>query len=105
MKNKTPIGYGQSWEDPALIDKYLNISSHSRICIIASGGCNALYLTSKNPEKLIAIDFNFSQIKLLELKILAITYLSKEAVEILCGMECSKPNLTSAYNQLKAVLL
>jgi S-adenosylmethionine-diacylglycerol 3-amino-3-carboxypropyl transferase len=63
------IRYSQVWEDINILREGLQINYSDTILSITSGGCNVLGLLLDNPDKIVAIDLNPSQIALLELKI------------------------------------
>lgn len=60
--------YNTCWEDPRLDRQLLNIDSNAEVVMITSAGCNALDYLLDNPYKIHAIDVNFRQNALLELK-------------------------------------
>ena len=66
------IHYSQCWEDPAILERALQVNSSDQILSITSGGCNTLTLLLGNPASIVAVDSNPSQNYLLELKIAAI---------------------------------
>lgn len=60
--------YNTCWEDPKIDRELLQINCSSEIVMISSAGCNALDYLLDNPKKIHAIDVNFRQNALLELK-------------------------------------
>jgi len=62
------IRYANCWEDADVVLKGLQPDSTSRILSIGSAGDNSFSLLTSNPEKIVAIDLNPSQIALIELK-------------------------------------
>jgi len=60
--------YNTCWEDPKIDRELLQINDSSEIVMISSAGCNALDYLIDNPKKIYAIDVNFRQNALLELK-------------------------------------
>lgn len=60
--------YNTCWEDPRCDRKLLNIKQDSRIVMITSAGDNALEYLLDNPEEIHAVDVNYRQNALLELK-------------------------------------
>ncbi len=62
------LRYSVVWEDNATLFSALNISSTDNLLIITSAGCNVLNALLKNPAKVVAIDINPVQNKLLLLK-------------------------------------
>ena len=67
--------FSQSWEDPILDQRSLNIKPGSRIMCISSGGCNTLNFLISDPEIIYSLDNNCVQSYFLELKIEAIRQL------------------------------
>jgi betaine lipid synthase len=68
--------YHQSWEDPDVDHKVLDISSSDVCLTLTSGGCNALNLLLKGAQEVVSVDVNPAQTALLELKCVAIKYLN-----------------------------
>ncbi len=66
--------YNTCWEDPRIDRKLLQIDSNSSIIMITSAGCNALDYLLDKPVSIHAIDMNFRQNALLELKKLFIQH-------------------------------
>ena len=64
--------FNSCWEDPYVDRKALEIQSNDVILSIASAGCNVLDYLLERPKKVFAIDLNFRQIALLELKLVGI---------------------------------
>ena len=60
--------FGQYWEDPRLDEASLDIGPGKTLLSIVSGGCNTLSLALLGPERVLAVDLNAAQIRLLELK-------------------------------------
>ncbi|HNW43445.1 MAG TPA: DUF3419 family protein [Elusimicrobiales bacterium] len=69
------ILYSQSWEDPLVLNAALRVGSDDAVLSITSSGDNTLFLLSKNPGRLVAIDSNPAQNYLLELKARGIQFL------------------------------
>jgi len=67
--------YNTCWEDPRADRAMLQIDSNSRMAVITSAGCNVLDYLLDNPAEIHAIDLNFRQNALLELKMVAIATL------------------------------
>lgn len=61
--------YNACWEDPRIDRQLLNLDSSSRIVMITSAGCNALDYLLDQPAEIHAVDMNFRQNALLELKV------------------------------------
>jgi S-adenosylmethionine-diacylglycerol 3-amino-3-carboxypropyl transferase len=60
--------YNTCWEDPKIDRNLLDINDDSEVVMITSAGCNALEYLLDNPAKVHAIDVNYRQNSLLELK-------------------------------------
>ena len=63
------IVYPSCWEDPRVDRAALRISSDDTVLVITSGGCNALAYALDAPRHVFAVDLNFRQNALLELKL------------------------------------
>ncbi len=61
--------YNTSWEDPRIDRQLLQLDGASRVVMITSAGCNALDYLLDDPAALHAVDVNFRQNALLELKL------------------------------------
>ncbi len=64
--------YASCWEDPRADLIGLQITPADRILVITSAGCNALDYLLEDPESVYAVDINYRQNALLELKRAAI---------------------------------
>jgi S-adenosylmethionine-diacylglycerol 3-amino-3-carboxypropyl transferase len=64
--------YNTCWEDPALDIAAMRLDAASDVLLITSAGCNALDYALEAPAKVNAVDVNFRQNALLELKQAAI---------------------------------
>jgi len=60
--------YNQCWEDPRLDREALKISSRDDVLVITSAGCNALDYALAGANHVYAVDMNYRQNALLELK-------------------------------------
>lgn len=60
--------YNCAWEDPRLDRQMLGLDASSKVVMITSAGCNALDYLLDDPAEIHAIDVNFRQNALLELK-------------------------------------
>ena len=65
--HRRQLVYNQCWEDPALDREALRLSSHDRVLVITSAGCNALDYALVG-ARVLAVDVNPRQNHLLELK-------------------------------------
>jgi S-adenosylmethionine-diacylglycerol 3-amino-3-carboxypropyl transferase len=61
--------YNACWEDPQIDRQLLQIDTDSKIVMITSAGCNALDYLLDAPREIQALDVNFRQNALLELKL------------------------------------
>jgi S-adenosylmethionine-diacylglycerol 3-amino-3-carboxypropyl transferase len=64
--------YNACWEDPRLDRAALNLGSDDTIAVITSAGCNCLDYALLGPRQVHAVDMNYRQNALLELKIAGI---------------------------------
>ncbi len=60
--------YNTAWEDPRLDRQLMKLDANSRVVMITSAGCNALDYLLDNPAEIHAVDMNYRQNALLELK-------------------------------------
>lgn len=60
--------YNAAWEDPRLDRQLMKLDANSRVVMITSAGCNALDYLLDNPAEIHAVDMNYRQNALLELK-------------------------------------
>jgi S-adenosylmethionine-diacylglycerol 3-amino-3-carboxypropyl transferase len=60
--------YNTAWEDPRLDRELMQLTADSRVVMITSAGCNALDYLLDNPAEIHAVDMNYRQNALLELK-------------------------------------
>ncbi len=61
--------YNACWEDPRIDRQLLGLTADSRVVMITSAGCNALDYLLDDPAEIHAIDVNFRQNAVLELKL------------------------------------
>lgn len=61
--------YNACWEDPRLDRQLLNLDGDSEVVVITSAGCNALDYLLDGPKAIHAVDVNFRQNALLDLKL------------------------------------
>lgn len=76
--HRNNLVYNTCWEDPRLDREALKIGSDDNILVITSAGCNALDYALCEPNHVYAVDMNFRQNALLELKQAAIRKLDYE---------------------------
>ena len=67
----TRIRYAQCWEDADVLLAALDIQPGHRCISIASAGDNSLAMLARDPEQVVAIDLNPSQLACLELRVAA----------------------------------
>ncbi|MFN0078308.1 MAG: DUF3419 family protein [Prosthecobacter sp.] len=60
--------YNTAWEDPRLDRQLMKLDRDSRVVMITSAGCNALDYLLDDPAEIHAVDMNYRQNALLELK-------------------------------------
>ncbi len=61
--------YNTCWEDPRIDRQLLKLDSDSKVVVITSAGCNALDYLLDSPQEIHAVDVNYRQNALLELKL------------------------------------
>jgi S-adenosylmethionine-diacylglycerol 3-amino-3-carboxypropyl transferase len=61
--------YNTSWEDPRIDRQLLKLDARSKVVMITSAGCNALDYLLDGPAEIHAVDVNYRQNALLELKL------------------------------------
>jgi S-adenosylmethionine-diacylglycerol 3-amino-3-carboxypropyl transferase len=66
--HRNNLVYNTCWEDPKLDRDLLELDDASEVVMITSAGCNALDYLLDNPGKIHAVDVNYRQNALLELK-------------------------------------
>jgi S-adenosylmethionine-diacylglycerol 3-amino-3-carboxypropyl transferase len=77
--------YNSCWEDPRLDREVMKLGSDDEVVLITSAGCNALDYALDGPRKIHAVDLNFRQNALLELKLAGIRELEFEQFFSLFG--------------------
>lgn len=77
--------YNTCWEDPRLDREVMGLTGDDDLVLITSAGCNALDYALDNPGSVHAVDMNFRQNALLELKIAGIRKLDFEEFFSLFG--------------------
>ncbi|MCC6231391.1 MAG: BtaA family protein [Verrucomicrobiales bacterium] len=77
--------YNTCWEDPRLDREVMSLSADDEIVLITSAGCNALDYALDRPSCIHAVDLNFRQNALLELKLAGIRRLEFEEFFALFG--------------------
>ena len=77
--------YNTCWEDPRIDKKALNLTPKDNVLVITSAGCNALSYALSGVNHVYAVDMNYRQNALLDLKIAAIKELEYETFFQLFG--------------------
>ena len=70
------IIYNISWEDPAIDHTVMHMKDDDVVLTISSAGCNVLDYLCEGPKKIIAVDMNWAQLHVLELKLAGIRCLT-----------------------------
>jgi S-adenosylmethionine-diacylglycerol 3-amino-3-carboxypropyl transferase len=73
--HRNHLVYAACWEDPAVDCQALQIRSDDNILAITSAGCNVLHYVLEEPNHIFAVDLNYRQNALLELKLSSIRHL------------------------------
>lgn len=87
------INYSQCWEDSRVLMGALVINAQDKVLSITSGGCNTLNILLVGPEKVTAVDFNYAQNYLLELKFYAAKILEYSDYLEFLGIKTSKQRI------------
>lgn len=96
--------YNTCWEDPRIDRMALNLRADDTVLTITSAGCNVLDYALLGPRQIYAVDINYRQNALLELKLAAIKALEFDTFFNLFG-DGHLPNYRSTYrHQLRALL-
>jgi S-adenosylmethionine-diacylglycerol 3-amino-3-carboxypropyl transferase len=89
--------YNACWEDPRLDREAMSLGPDDELVVITSAGCNALDYALDGPRKIHAVDMNFRQNALLELKLSGIRNLEFEEFFSLFG-EGGHPKFPQWYH-------
>lgn len=81
------IRYANCWEDADVLIRGLQLRGGERVLCIASGGDNALALLTAQPQSVLAIDINPTQLYLTELKQKAFQVLNYESLLVFLGVK------------------
>ena len=85
------IHYAQCWEDADVLLGGLDIQPGDRCLSIASGGDNSLAMLARDPQSVVAIDMNPTQLFCLELKVAAFRLLEHgETLELIGSRPSSR---------------
>lgn len=90
--------YNACWEDPRLDREVMDLRSDDELVMITSAGCNALDYALDGPKCIHAVDMNYRQNALLELKIAGIRQLGFEEFFSLFG-DGGHPEFPRWYHQ------
>jgi S-adenosylmethionine-diacylglycerol 3-amino-3-carboxypropyl transferase len=74
--HRNNLVYNTCWEDPRLDRVALKLGSQDHLLVITSAGCNALDYLLDEPARVYAVDLNYRQNALLDLKIAALKSLA-----------------------------
>jgi S-adenosylmethionine-diacylglycerol 3-amino-3-carboxypropyl transferase len=94
--------FAQSYEDPEIDRRALQICPEHTVLCITSGGCNALALLLDAPKRLIALDMNPTQNAMLQLKIEGMRGLTYEEYLEVLGIRTSGRR-QELYRRLSAI--
>ena len=97
------VRYSLVWEAAATLYAGLAIEPQDRLLVITSAGCNVLNALLKKPAKVVAIDLNPVQNKLLELKKHIILHHPHAVFRGLLGLDGAR-EVERAWQQLPATL-
>lgn len=78
--HETQLIYNCAWEDPRCDRRMLQLLPDSRVVMITSAGCNVLDYLLDHPAHIHAVDMNFRQNALLELKLALIRGQDRDAL-------------------------
>lgn len=77
--------YNTCWEDPRLDREVMKLGAEDELVMITSAGCNALDYALDGPRRIYAVDMNYRQNALLELKLAGIRHLEFDAFFAIFG--------------------
>ena len=98
------IIYNISWEDPAIDHTVMHMKDDDVVLTISSAGCNVLDYLCEGPKKIIAVDMNWAQLHVLELKLAGIRCLTWDQFFAIWGRSDYKV-FTSVYESKLRPLL
>jgi S-adenosylmethionine-diacylglycerol 3-amino-3-carboxypropyl transferase len=101
--HETQLIYNCAWEDPRCDRRLLQLLPDSRVVMITSAGCNALDYLLDQPAHIHAVDMNFRQNALLELKLALIRAGNHEVLFEMFGLGAT-PRHRVIYAELRAHL-
>ncbi len=94
------IRYSIVWEDYESFYSGLDIQREDELLVITSAGCNVLNAVLKQPKRIIAIDINPYQNKLLDFKIQLYKYADYDTLATLLGIR-KKRTCAEAFEKVK----
>jgi S-adenosylmethionine-diacylglycerol 3-amino-3-carboxypropyl transferase len=94
------IRYSIVWEDYISLYNGLNIEEDDELLIITSAGCSVLNACLKFPERIVAVDINPHQNKLLEFKLQLYKYSNYDTLATLLGLK-KGTNILEAFEPVK----
>ena len=97
------IRYANCWEDPELLLKGLRLEENKKILSVGSAGDNSFSLLITNPELLVAVDVNQTQLFLIELKKVCFQQMEREEMLSFLGFTPSEIRLNN-FEFLKSSL-
>jgi S-adenosylmethionine-diacylglycerol 3-amino-3-carboxypropyl transferase len=96
--------YNACWEDPRVDRVALNLGPDDTLLVITSAGCNVLDYALLAPQHIYAVDMNYRQSALLELKLAAIKALEFEQFFAMFGYGCLDDCRAVYETQLRTAL-
>ena len=97
------IRYANCWEDAIVLLDGLNLAPGKKILSIGSAGDNSFSLLTTNPELVVAIDINKTQLHLIELKKVCFENLSHAEMIAFLGYRPAT-NRLETFNKLKVFI-
>jgi len=101
--HETQLIYNCAWEDPRCDRRLLQLLPDSRVVMITSAGCNVLDYLLDQPAHIHAVDMNFRQNALLELKLALIRNQSHETLFDMFGLGAT-PRHKVIYADVRSAL-
>ena len=95
--------YNCAWEDPRLDRELMKLDSQSKVVMITSAGCNVLDYLLDGPAEIHAIDMNFRQNAVLELKLALIKKRNHEDLFAMFGKGAT-PRFREIYDGVRGEL-
>lgn len=97
FKNKPHIRYSNCYEE---INSLLEVASGKKYLSVCSGFDNTLALLLNNPDSIVCFDYNIVQIYLAKLKTLAFKELSYKDILTFFGINSTRKQRITLYNQI-----